>query len=93
MAIVQRLAVELAGAERFQEVGAIDRHRFLVFLAFRLVTGALLDQYLLHPLEPLHENGLGPGEYHKRVLEPQQNCIPIKLYMHCVLPASKLMRS
>lgn len=93
MAIIQRFAVELAGAEGFEEVGAIDGCRFLVLLTLRLVTGALLDQYLLHPLQPLHEDGLGPGQYHKRVLEPQQHCIAIKLYINPAIPASKLMRS
>lgn len=93
MSVIERFAVKLAGAEGFEEVGAIDGCRFLVLLTLRLVTGALLGQYLLHPLQPLHEDGLGPGQYHKRVLEPQQYCVAIKLYMGGVIPASKLMRS
>lgn len=93
IAVVERLAVQFAGAERFEEVGAIDGCGLLVLLALRLVTGALLDQYFLHPLEPLHEDGLGPGEYHQRVLEPQQNRIAVELYNSECVPASKLMRS
>lgn len=78
VAVIQGLPLQFAGAQRPQELRTVDRYRFLLLIALRLVAGTFLYQHLLHALQSLLENGLGPGEDHERVFIPEQDCIAVE---------------
>lgn len=50
----------------------------MVVVAVGLITGSLLDQYLLHAFEAFEEDGFGVGEYHERILIAQEYCTGVE---------------